>query len=89
MSWQKIVLFSAVLTLIFGLVIIVNKSGNSGIVSTSIKSGNLQTPSPTPSPTPTPIVLNENSNLETETENLTPEDFSNDYKLLKAEAGKL
>lgn len=43
------------------------------------------TPPPTGGPTPSPIVLDRTSDLELETDNLTPEDFSNDFKILREE----
>lgn len=58
-----------------------------------LQSENLPTPTaiPTPTPiqsgpTPTLIKIDQNSDLETESKKLVPDDFSNDFNLLKEEA---
>lgn len=88
MNLTKVLILIAALGLIIGIFTIVGKSKDSGIKSPSVQSGNISVPSPSPTPTPTPIIFNESSNLEEETKNLTPDVFSEDYKVLKEEAEK-
>lgn len=77
--------------IVVGVFVLINRSANSKMVSpqNNFSSQVVTTPTPSPTPTPVPVIINQSSNLETEMENLTPEDFSGDFKILKEEAGEL
>lgn len=40
---------------------------------------------PVPTPTPTPLVIDQSSNLAEEVDKLTPQDFSEDFQMLRQE----
>ncbi|OGE20613.1 hypothetical protein A3A14_03325 [Candidatus Daviesbacteria bacterium RIFCSPLOWO2_01_FULL_43_38] len=66
--------------------VIMSRTGSNKMVSPQIVSQNQA--AATPTPTPVLININQSSNLETETKNLTPDDFSGDFKVLREEAGR-
>ncbi|KKS71155.1 hypothetical protein A3E45_01370 [Candidatus Daviesbacteria bacterium RIFCSPHIGHO2_12_FULL_43_11] len=68
--------------------VIMSRTGSNKMVSPQIVSQNQAAATPTPTPTPVLININQSSNLETETKNLTPDDFSGDFKVLREEAGR-
>lgn len=72
-----------------GAFILMNRGSGGKIVSPQVTSSKEVVATPSPTPTPIPVIINQSSNLEAETESLTPNDFSNDYKTLKEEAGQL
>lgn len=72
-----------------GAFILMNRGSDSKIVSPQTASSKEVVATPSPTPTPIPVIFNQSSDLEAETESLTPNDFSNDYKTLKEEAGKI
>jgi len=78
---------SLLIVVIIGIIWVFGKRQNTNLISSG---ASFLTERPTPTtfltPTPTPIIFDQNSNLWQETEKLTPEDFSDDFNLLKQEA---
>lgn len=83
---NKKILILVILAVLLGVFLLFKSNLSSSKISPNLQSGNVLIPTPTPTPTPTPPVFDKNSNLEEEIEKLTPEDFSEDFKLLKEEA---
>lgn len=72
-----------ILLVIVGVVWVVMRNfiGDKGLTSSNAVFSENNSTSPTI--TPTPIIFDKGSNLEEEIENLTPEDFGNDFKNLR------